>query len=82
MKEHVRELFDWYIENQDTLLKEHNGRYLVISDFKVVKSTPTLEEAIDHVRGHLKPGSYLIQKCSEGDRDYTATFVSRRAVFA
>ena len=37
----LRKEFDWYLENQDTLVKQYNGQYLVISGQKIFIAFPS-----------------------------------------
>jgi hypothetical protein len=66
--------FDWYLANQDTLVETYNGKFLAIHNKKVVADKDSYDEAYISAKelGHA-PGSFLIQKCSPGDIDYTVT---------
>jgi len=69
--------FNYYLEHQNELLKKYNNRFLVIIEEKVVDDFATLEEAAEQTAKKYKLGTFLIQKCTEGDSAYTATFYSR-----
>ena len=74
--------FQYYIDHQQELLKEHEGKYIVVKDCGVVGSYPSMEDALaDCIRRGMEPGTFLVQKCSKGDTDYTQTFHSR-VIFA
>jgi hypothetical protein len=69
--------FEYYLANQGKLLKKYNNRYLVIVDEQVVGDYDTHEQALFQSQKKHKIGTFLIQKCTEGDGDYTVTFHSR-----
>ncbi|GHT44880.1 hypothetical protein AGMMS49965_21280 [Bacteroidia bacterium] len=69
--------FTYYLENQDELLQKYNNRFLVIVDNKVVGDYDSTEQAyFESVKKH-ELGTFLIQKCTEGDDAYTRKFHSR-----
>ena len=63
--------FDWYLANQDELVKKYDGRYIVVIDEKVVGDYRTYEGAYFESKDKYELGTFLIQRCSEGDKDYT-----------
>ena len=69
--------FQYYLEHQAELVEKYNGRYLVIKDEAVVGNYATLNNALQYARQKYELGTFLIQKCSEGDKDYTAKYHSR-----
>jgi hypothetical protein len=69
--------FKYYLDNQDELVKKYNGRTLVIVDNEVVGDYATGEEAYFDSLNKFELGTFLIQKCSPGNKDYTVTFRSR-----
>ena len=78
---YLLEQFEYYIANQDKLVKEYNGKYLVIKDCQVIGAYDTEEEAISVTTREHKLGTFIVQKCEEGSNAYTQTFHSR-VVFA
>lgn len=73
--------FDYYLAHQAELVKQYNGKYLIIKNQSIKAALPSIEEATKYGNENFKPGTYLIQKCSPGDNDYTQTFHSR-VIFA
>jgi hypothetical protein len=71
--------FQWYLENQNKLLKKYNGRVVVIKGEQVVGDYDNYEEALlDSVNvKKYELGTFLIQECTEGEDAYTQTFHSR-----
>ena len=74
--------FEYFKENHDELYRKYPNKYIVIRENNVVYSADTFEEALDKaISGGLEVGNFLVQLCSEGDKDYTQTFHSR-VIFA
>jgi hypothetical protein len=71
--------FKYYLDNQDELVKKYDGRTLVIIDNEIVGDYDNFKEAYTDSLSKFEPGTFLIQKCSPGDKDYTFTFHSRVA---
>ena len=76
----IEKEFRYYLENQDELVSKYNGKYIVIKDNKVVETFKTEEEAFFDSIGKYEAGTFMIQKCTPGNKDYTQTFHSR-AIF-
>lgn len=72
--------FCFYRANQDALLKQYNGRFVVVVGNQVVGDYGSYLEAYVKTKKHHEPGTFLIQECTEGDRAYTVTCHNR--VFA
>lgn len=62
---------DWYISNQSELVKEYNGKYLLIVDCAVVGSYADDSEALHEGRMRYGLGNFSIQRCSPGDVDWS-----------
>ncbi len=74
-----KEDFKWYVKNQEELLKEYNGKVLAIKNEKVLGAYGTEIEALTETTKQHDQGTFIIQKCTPGDQDYTITFHSRVA---
>lgn len=73
----LEEDFRYYLKYQKDFVERYDGQFLVIKDQAVLGAYPTVEAAyLDTIKTH-EPGTFLIQKCSPGQEDYTATFHSR-----
>lgn len=69
--------FKYYLNNQKELVKNYNGKYIVIKDEKVLDSYDTIAEAYNEASANHKVGTFLIQFVSPGNKSYTQTFHSR-----
>ena len=73
----LQDQFQYYLDHQEDLLKEHDGKFVVIKDFELVGSYDTeLEAYRDSIRKY-ELGTFLIQECTPGDKSYTQTFRTR-----
>ena len=70
MKELEKE-FNYYLDNQDEIVDKFNGKVVVIKDNKVVYAAENLYEAYKWGTDRYELGTFLIQKCSPGNSDYT-----------
>jgi hypothetical protein len=73
----LKKEFDWYLANQAELIKKYNGKFLLIVGENVVGSFDSTVDAYNKGMAEYEPGKFLIQRCSSGNADYTATFHSR-----
>lgn len=69
--------FDYYIANQECLVKKYNGRYLIIKDQKVVGDFETFAKAVSEGQSKYQKGTFIVQRCSKGIQDYTFSYHSR-----
>jgi hypothetical protein len=77
----LQEQFNWYIANQEELVKKYNGKVIVIKDKTVVGTYENEYEALVESEKQYQIGTFLIQKCSPGTEAYTQNF-SSRVIFA
>lgn len=69
--------FQYYLDHQKELVDKYSGKILVIVGEEVVGVYEDQAKAyLETIQTH-KPGTFLIQRCSPGDKDYTQTFHSR-----
>jgi hypothetical protein len=80
--EALQKEFDFYKAHQSELVKEHDGKYLVIKDQAVIGVYGTREEAIQETVKEHALGTFLVQYVQSGESNYTQTFHSRVALNA
>lgn len=73
--------FQYYITNQNELVKKYNGKFIVIVADTVIGAYDTQLDAYLKAKAQYQPGTFLIQKCAPGKESYTQTFNSRRLAF-
>ena len=69
--------FKYYLDNQEELLKKFSGRFIVIKGEEVLGDYDSEVEALLESRKKHEVGTFLIQKCTPGEEDYTETYHSR-----
>jgi hypothetical protein len=69
--------FQFYLDNQNSLVSQYNGRFVVIKDCKVIGVYEDELEAVKQTSQHHELGTFLVQKCEAGSENYTQTFHSR-----
>ncbi len=74
--------FDYFLEHHDELLKDYNGKHLVIKGEKVVGVYESEREAYFKSLDRHEPGTFLVRLCTPGDEAYTVTFYTPRMTFA
>lgn len=73
----LKKEFDFYLKNQQELVKQYNGKFIVIKDEKVVGVYDTEIEAYTEAVKTMELGTFLIQECLPGEENYTQTFRTR-----
>ena len=69
----------YFKDNQKKLLRQYNGKILVIKKQSVVGVYETEIEAYKDAETKFGLGTFIIQKCLPGEEIYTQTFFSRYA---
>lgn len=75
----IKDLFKYYLDNQIELVSKYDGKFLVIKDNSVVGVFDTQEEAYVDSVSKYELGTFLIQKCTAGEDEYTQHYYSRVA---
>lgn len=69
--------FEYYLKNKGKLVKEYEGKYIVIKGEEVVGVYDSELEAYQTSKDKYSLGTFLIQPCTKGDADVSQTFHSR-----
>ena len=77
MSDPLEKDFEYYLEHQDELVKKYNGKFIVIKNQKVIGVYEDLAQAVEKESKKNELGTFLVQKCTPGNQDYTQTFHSR-----
>lgn len=75
-------LFQWYLDNQDELVKDYNGKHLVIKDNKVVDAYDDENTAYFDAVAKYGLGNFILQLCTPGKDAYTIEMYTPRFAFA
>ncbi|MCK5036164.1 MAG: hypothetical protein KAS73_09755 [Candidatus Sabulitectum sp.] len=71
--------FEYYLKEQDNLVKRYNGKYIVIKGREVLGAYDSETEAIRTTMKDHELGTFMVQLCTPGSSSYTQTFHSRVA---
>jgi len=73
--------FQYYLDNQEELVKKYKGKYVVIKNEAVLNTYNNEVEAYYETQKEHELGTFLVQYCLPGEDSHTQTFHSR-VVFA
>lgn len=79
MESPLKNEFDFYLAHQTDLVKQYNGRFVVIKGGKVLGAYDDAAVAITETQKTHALGTFLVQKVEPGTTAYTQTFHSRVA---
>lgn len=68
--------FDYYLKNQAALVKNYNGKFVVIKGDEVIGAYDDELEAVKKTSEKHELGTFLVQKCEPGTESYTQVFHS------
>ena len=71
--------FEYYLAHQAELVEKFDGKFVVIKGNEVLGAYDSEIEAIEETMKEHELGTFLVQKCEEGEESYTMTFHSRVA---
>ncbi len=69
--------FKYYLDNQGKLVKQYNGKFIIIKGQTVIGAYDTEMDAYNETLKEHELGTFLIQHCQPGEESHTATFHSR-----
>lgn len=77
MSKPLEKEFNYYLENQQKLVEQYHGKFIVIKNCKVIGVYDNELEAIEKTSKKEQLGTFLVQKCEPGSDSYTQTYHSR-----
>ena len=69
--------FEYYLAHQDELVKQYDGKVIVLKGCIVIGEYGSEGEAYVNAKKEHALGTFLIQRVSPGAEDYTSTYHSR-----
>ena len=63
--------FDYYLAHQDEMVSLYDGKVIAIKGTRVLGAYDSHGDALRETSKSHQPGTFIIQKVSEGDKDYT-----------
>lgn len=79
MESPLKPEFEFYLANQAKLVKEHDGKFVVIKNKEVIGVYEDQATAVSETQKAHKLGTFLVQKVEPGKDAHTQTFHSRVA---
>jgi len=79
MYDALKQEFEYYVEHQQELVEQYNGKFVVIKDKAVIGAYDDEVVAINETVKKHELGTFLVQKCEPGTDNYTQTYHSRVA---
>jgi hypothetical protein len=74
IQDELQKNLDFYIKNQDEIVKRYDGRVLVLHKQQVAGDFDSLTDAYFTAKDRYAAGTFSIIKCSPGDKDYTVGY--------
>ena len=81
MSNPLKKDFEFYLSHQNEMVEKYDGKYIVIKNGDVLGAYDDELMAVTETKKSHELGTFLVQKVSPGDADYSQTFHSR-AVFS
>jgi hypothetical protein len=69
--------FDYFLANQEELVRQYRGKFVVIKDQKVIGVYDSELEAIEETSKAHELGTFLVQPAEPGSESYTQVYHSR-----
>lgn len=76
----VKAQFDHYLAHQEEFVALYNGKHLVFSEMAVKGAFETWEESCSFAEANFERGTFMLQKCSPGKKDYTVRFIAKKFI--
>ena len=71
--------FQFYVDNQNAMVEKYDGKVVAIKGGDVLGVYDTYLSALTATVKDHEEGTFLLQRVSEGEKDYAATFHPRVA---
>ena len=63
--------FKYYLDHQDEFVKKYDGKVIALKDHTVLGAYENYGDAYMYTKRHHEPGTFMLQRVSEGEEDYT-----------
>ncbi len=77
----IEALFRYYLDNQDSLVKEYDGKYIIITKDGVLGAYDTVKDGYDTALSRFGRGNFMLQLCTPGDGAYSQRYFTSRVAF-
>lgn len=76
----LKQEFQYYVAHQDELVRQYNGKYIVIKGKAILGAYDDQLKAVSETQKAHELGTFLVQKVEPGSDSYTQIFHSRVAL--
>ena len=76
----LKDDFEYYTANQEEIVKDHLGEFVVIKDSAIIGYFKEEAQAFEHMKGN-ELGTFIVKKCQQPGTD-VVTFYNNRVAFA
>ena len=77
MNKRLQAEFEFYLDHQEEMVNQYDGKYIVIKDKQVLGAYDDELAAVTQTKKTHELGTFLVQKVSQGTGAYSQTFHSR-----
>jgi hypothetical protein len=77
MSNNLQKELEYFKAHQEELVKQYEGKFVIIKDQKVEGVYDTEIEAYTEAQKKFELGTFMIQQCVAGKESYTQSFHSR-----
>ena len=74
--ESLEDEFHYYLEHQAEFVKKYDGKVIVLKNHKVLGAYEDELDAIAETKKRHELGTFMVQRVSQGEEDYTVTIYS------
>lgn len=67
--------FDFFMKNYQKLYKTYGHKFIAIRYEKVLGAYDSVSEAINTLSNNYKPGTYIIQECTDDESAYRTSIM-------
>lgn len=79
MESPLKREFEYYLANQEALVRKHKGKFIVVKNREVIGVYDDQATAVSETEKTHELGTFLVQKVEPGNEAHTQTFHSRVA---
>ena len=77
----IESLFKYYLDHQDALVKEYDGKYIIITKDGVMGAFDSVRDGYDAALNRFGKGNFMLQLCTPGDSAYSQHYFTSRVAF-
>ena len=81
LSEALKKEFEYYLAHQEEIVAQYDGRVVVIKGCQVIGDYEDYLDAITDTKREHESGTFLPQKVSAGDSEYTVAILNPLARF-